>query len=74
MYSNNVSIVEEIFPLLSKAKLLVGQGHQRQETGEICFQSEKTHDGNRERPRYAITRQHSCNILFTFVSKFQKLL
>ena len=43
MYSNNVRSRGDI-PLLSEAKLLVGHGHQRQETGEICFQLEKTHD------------------------------
>ena len=48
---------EEIFPLLSEAKLLVGHCNQLQETREMCFHSEKTHDGNRGRPRYAITAQ-----------------
>ena len=46
-----------IFLVLSKAKLLIGHGYQLQETREICFESEKTLDGNRGRPRYAITRQ-----------------
>ena len=48
---------EEIFPLLSEAKLLIGHSYQLQETREMCFHPEKTHDGNRRRPRYAITVQ-----------------
>ena len=48
---------EEIFPLLSEAKLLIDHCDQLQETLEMCIHSEKTHNGNRGRPRYAITAQ-----------------
>ena len=48
---------EEIFPLLSEEKLLIGHSYQLQETREMCFHSEKTHDGNRGRPPYATTAQ-----------------
>ncbi len=45
-----------IFLLLSEAKLLIWHEDQLQENSDINYQSSSSHDGNRGRPRYLITR------------------